>query len=127
MYFIVFGSSIATVPLRRLQREQLGRRMIGALLAERRVLGAAHRRGEPDPALLVDHRVVVVDLGVPDLLVAPVGRRRQRLERRGVARSERERHVRIAHRRVEFGDAVLHRIENGNDVGAYSGEPNSGP
>ena len=34
-----------------------------------------------------------------------------------MARSERERHVGIAHRRVEFGDAVLHRIENRNDVG----------
>ena len=71
--------------VRLLQREQLGRGVVRALLAEVGVLGAAHRRRHPYPALLVDHGVVVVDLAVPDLLVAPIGGGAQRFGHGGMA------------------------------------------
>ena len=44
--------------------------------------GRGTRRRQPDPALAVEHRVVIVDPGVPELLLAPIGRRRHRLDRR---------------------------------------------
>ena len=99
-----------------LQREQLGGRMRRALLAEVRVLGAAHCRGHPHPPLLVDHGIVIVDLGVPDLLVAPVGRRAERLCHGRVARSQRFGRIRIAHRRVEDRHLVGLGIENRDHV-----------
>ncbi len=105
------------LPLALLQREELGGRMVGTLAAERRILGAAHRRGEPQPAFLVDHRIVVVDPGVPDLLVTPIRRRPKRLLHRRVARPERFGHLRVAHGRMEVGDLVGLGVEDRNDVG----------
>ena len=99
------------------QRPRLGGGVVGALFAERRVLDAAHGGGQPHPALPVDHRIVVVDAGIPNLLVAPIGRGLHRRQHGGVAGPERQRHLRIAHRRLEGGDAVLDRIENRDRVG----------
>src|SRR5215470_2882547 len=63
--------------------------MIRPLLAESRlVLLVAECRRHPDPALAVDHRVVIIEMRGPDLLLAPVGRRSERPFHRGVARSE---------------------------------------
>src|SRR5437899_4213132 len=47
-------------------REQLRRRVLGALLAKVRIRRRADSRGEPDPAFLVEHRVVHTRLAVPD-------------------------------------------------------------
>ena len=99
------------VPRRGLQREHLGRRMVRALLAEVRIRRRADARGEPDPALLVVHRVVRAGLAVPDRLLAPVGRRRHRIV---LVR----RRLRIAHRHLERRGLVIDRIEHRNEVGA---------
>ena len=104
-----------------LDREGLRRWMVGALLAEVRIVGAADRGGEPDPSLAVEHRVVIVDPAVPDLLLAPVGRRRDRLLDRGMTRAEGFRHLRILHRRPEVGDRVGLGIEDGQHVGRVFG------
>ena len=115
------GSSTVTWRARAVQREHLGRRMIGALLARSRVVHAAHVGGEPDPALVVPHAVMVVGLGVPDLLVAPIGRGLQRLGGRGVSGSERFRRVGIAHRRLEVRNLVGLGIEDRIVVGRVFG------
>ena len=59
--------------MRLFERSELCRRVLGALLAEIRVLGAAHRGRQPEAALLVEHRIVIVDLGVVELLLTPIG------------------------------------------------------
>ena len=102
---------------RLLEREHLGGGMVRALLAEGRIVHAAHGRGEPDPALLVEHRVVVVGAGVPELLVAPIGRRLQRLDAGGMAGPERFRHFGILHRHLEERHLVGLRIEDRHVVG----------
>ena len=101
--------------------------MVGALLAEVRVVRAAHGGREPDPPLLVEHAVVVVGLGVPDLLLAPVGRRRQRLVAGGVSGPERLRRVGITHRHLELVTVCVLGSRIGMMSVEYSGEPNSGP
>ena len=68
-------------------------------------------RREPDAALPVEHRVVVVGLAVPDVLLAPIGRGPQDLDRAGVAGPERQRHVGRG-RQHEVRRDVLHRIED---------------
>ena len=95
--------------------------MLRALLAPGRIVHAAHGRGEPHPALVVEHGVVLVGLGVPQHLVAPVGRRLRRLDRAGVARSERHRHVGIGHRHLEVRHLVRLRIEDRHVVGRILG------
>ena len=82
------------MPRRVLHREHFRRRMVRALLAEVRIGRRADARGEPDLALLVVHRIVRRGLAVPDHLLAPVGRRRQRIVLR-------RRRLRIAHRHRE--------------------------
>ena len=109
--------------VRSLERKQLGGRVIGALLAERRVVGPAYGGGEPEPAGLVEHRVVVVDPRVPDGLRAPVGGRLHRGERRGVAWTEAQRHVGIPHRRPVGRRRILDRIQNRQRVRAVLGRP----
>ena len=91
--------------------ERARRRMIGPFETHRRVLGSPHARGEPDAAVLVEHRVVDVRLAVPDRLVAPVGRGRQR-------RSRRYGGVGIAHRHRHLTGSVGHRIEHRHVVRA---------
>ena len=100
-----------------LDREHLGRRMVRTLLAEVRVVRTADRRRQPDPAFAVEHGVVIVDLRIPGLLVAPIGRRRDRLFDRRVARSQGFGHVGIAHRRLEGRDRVRLGIEDRQNVG----------
>ena len=56
------------------ERKLDGRGMRRALLAEGRIVRHVAGRREPDAALPVDHRVVVVGLAVPDVLLAPIGR-----------------------------------------------------
>ncbi len=73
--------------------------------------------------LLVEHRVVVVGLGVPEHLVAPVGRRRRRLDRAGVARSERNRHVRIGTGILKNDTLWVFGSRIGMLSVEYSGEP----
>src|SRR5262249_56079569 len=77
--------------VRPLYREDLGRGMIGTLLAKGRVVGVAKPRSEPDPPLPADHAVVVISLGNPDLLRAPV---RRRLHAAVVRRTSRPRALR---------------------------------
>ncbi len=110
-----------------IHRKRLRRRMIRSRLAPRRVVGAAHRRRKPEPAVAPEHRVVVVDARLPDALAAPVGRRLQRIERRRVSRTEVERHLRIPHRRLEGRRHVLHRIEDRHRVRAVLGRPEQRP
>ena len=87
------------------------RRMARALLAEVGIVRLVAGRGQPDAALPVEHRVVVVGLAVPDVLLAPIGRGSQDLDRAGVAGSERQRHVGRG-RQHEVRRHVLHRIED---------------
>jgi hypothetical protein len=63
--------------------------MVGAFLAERGIVAPAHRGGEPHPAFPVDHHIVIVDARIPDLPVAPIGRRHRRLFGRGVPGTKR--------------------------------------
>src|SRR5690606_10854258 len=71
--FAALGLVNGEVPARALGREELRGRVIGAGLAERRlILRRADRSGVPDPALVVEHRIVGVRAAVPDRLVAPV-------------------------------------------------------
>jgi hypothetical protein len=58
-----------------LQREDLRRGVARSLFAEIRVCRRTNPRGEPDPTLLVHHRVVGGALAVPDGLGTPIGRR----------------------------------------------------
>jgi hypothetical protein len=106
---------------RPVQREHLGGGMVGTLLAKVRVVHAAHGGRKPDSPLLVEHTVVVVGPGVPDLLVAPVGRRRERFEAGGVSGPKRFRHVRITHGHLERRHLVCLGIENRHEVSRVFG------
>jgi len=92
-----------------LDGKDLCRRMIRALPAEGRVRLPSHARGEPDPAFLVEHRVVRARLAVPDRLRSPIRGGRHRV-------SLRRRCLRIAHRhsyfarRMPFGVQYRHEI-----------------
>ena len=100
-----------------LRGECFGRRMVGALFAERRIIRAAHCRCEPYPPVAIEHAVVVVGLAVPDLLRSPVGRRLHRLSFRlivGLAYPGRE-------RESEIRGPVRFRIEDGNNIDANLG------
>ena len=104
------------LPLVDVDREGLGVGIVRALAAEGRragrVIGARH----PDPALGVEHVVVIVEFGVPDLLHAPIGRGRERLLDCRMARAERLRHVRPFGRR-DVGDLRRLRIEHRQMIG----------
>ena len=102
---------------RAVEREHLGGRMLRALLAPGRIVHAAHGRGEPHPALVVEHGVVLVGLGVPQHLRRPSRPKARRLDRAGVARSKRDRHVRIGDRHLEVRHLVRLRIEDRHVVG----------
>ena len=99
-----------------LQRRDLRGRMIAALLAIGRVRVRADARGKPDAALLVDHRVVVAGVAVPDRLFGPVGRRPERQTGRG-------RRLRIAIRMFDHARRVRDRIEPRHVVGALLRRP----
>src|SRR5215204_2332232 len=90
-------------------RKELGRRMVGAVLAEGRILRRANARGHPDPPGAVEHRVMHRGLALPDSLRAPIRRRKTResgaLDEAGIRR------FRILRGRLYIADAVLLRIE----------------
>ena len=67
------------------QREEFGRRMIRTLLAVIRIVGPSYGCGQPGPALLIEHRIMVVDPRIPDVLVTPVCGGLQRRETGGMA------------------------------------------
>ena len=91
--------------------------MLRPLLAPGRIWAATHRRREPHPALVIEHGIVLVGFGVPQNFFAPIRRRRRRLNRTGVARSERHRHARVGHRHLEVRHLVRLRIEYRHHVG----------
>src|SRR5215468_5793873 len=68
--------------------EGLGVRVLRALLAPVRVIHAAHSRRQPDTALLVEHRVVIVGARVPQNFATPIRRIRRRGDRAGMTRSK---------------------------------------
>ena len=111
MYLPVFGSYIVTRRLVLLSGNSTADGWRRALLAEVRIVRHVAGRGEPDAALPVDHRVVVVGLAVPDVLLAPIGRGPEDLDRAGVAGPERQRHVGRG-RQHEVRRHVLDRIED---------------
>src|SRR5215831_9952966 len=115
------GVEHGELAVRPLYREDLGRGMIGTLLAKGRVVGVAKPRSEPDSPLPVDHAVVVISLGIPDLLRAPIRRRLHELVARRMARPERFRRVCIAHRSHKVRGRMLDWIEDRDDVGAVLG------
>ncbi len=80
----------------------------------RRVLGRARLCGEIDAPILVHHGIVGVDLGVPDLLGAPIGRRREDL----VGERRARRVFRILHRHLHHRLGVVDGIEDRKVVGA---------
>ena len=102
---------------RLLQREYFGRRVIRALLAERGVVPAAYARRQPQAPLLVEHRVMVIGSGIPELLIAPVRRGLHGLQARRMARPQRFGHLGIRDRHLEERDLVALRIEDRHVVG----------
>src|SRR5262245_65470858 len=88
--------------------------MVRALLAEYWIIEPAHGRGKPDPAILVEHAVVVVGALAPDFLVAPIGRglRRLRHSRGMEERAERFGCVRARGRHLGGRPLVRLRIED---------------
>src|SRR5262249_42449694 len=104
------------------ERKQLGRRMVGSGFAEVWIVRAAERRRQPDAALAIEHRVVVVDLGVPQLLLAPIGRRLHRLFNRRASGASGSRTGAL---KVVTLFVLGSRI--GNRSLAYSGDPSRGP
>ena len=101
--FFVFGSNIASWRSLLSIGNDLGIGIVRALPAERRRAGRVIGPGHPDPALGIEHVVVIVEPRVPDLLHAPIGRSRHRLLDRGMARPERLGHTRPLRRR-DVGD-----------------------
>ena len=95
-----------------LEREDLRRGMVRSRLAKGGIVEPAHRRGQPHSAFFVYHRVVVVDARVPNLPVAPIGRRHDRLLGRRVPLAQGRWHFGIAHRRMEVRDRVRRRVED---------------
>ena len=91
--------------------EELRRRVARALLALSGVRGGPDRRREPDPSLVIEHRIVHVVLAGPDHLVGPV-RRRLRHRRAG------RRRVRVADGQRHLARGVGDRIQHRHVVGA---------
>src|SRR5262245_324938 len=94
------------------ERVKLGRRVVPIVAVGGLFLLVTERGRHPDPALLVEHRVVVVEVGFPDLLVAPVGRRAEWLFHGRMAGTEILVHVRVADRRLVQGRSVGLRIDD---------------
>ncbi len=113
--FWVGGSSIAISRLDLVDREHLRRQQVGALLAVVGIVGAADAGRVPDPRLFIQHQAVRDGLRGPQLLVAPIGRRRIHLGRAARGR------LRIAHRNLHARGDALDRIENRHVVGAVLG------
>ncbi len=91
-----------------------GRGMIRTFPAEGRIRRPPHARGEPDPALLVEHRIVRARLAVPDRLRSPIRGRRHRVVLR-------RRRLRIADRHSHFARRMPHRIQDRHEIRALLG------
>src|SRR6185437_13872601 len=66
-------------------RIDFGKGIVRALAAIRRRTGRVIGAGQPQPALGVEHVVMICDLRIPDLPHAPIGRRRDRLRLSGMS------------------------------------------
>src|ERR1044071_880028 len=95
-----FGIEKRKLPVGSFQREDLGRRMAGSFFTELWIAGIAKSCREPNAALFIDHSVMVVRSGIPNLLAAPIRRRLHELIARCMTRTER------------FGDAIAHRRDD---------------
>ena len=91
--------------------------MVRTFLAERRVIHAAHGGGEPEPALLVEHGVVVVGARVPQFFARPNRPTAPSASRAGMSGTQRFRHLGSAHRHLEERHFVRLRIEDRHVVG----------
>src|SRR5436853_4906196 len=81
-----------------IEREQLGGRVARVLAIGGLLVLVAERGRHPHPGLLVDHGVVIVEIGFPDFLLAPVGRWAERLHPGGMGWAEILMHIRVADR-----------------------------
>src|SRR5262249_23366679 len=99
--------------------------MVRTLLAKGRIVRAAYRCSQPDPALGVEHRIVIIGLGAPDLFVAPIGGGLHRLSAEAEAR--RLRHFGTSTGILKNVTLLVFGSRIGMSSLAYSGEPNSGP
>src|SRR4026207_272699 len=69
--------------------KDFGRRVARTLLAEIGGRGTAKTRGKPNAPFFVEQRVMIIRLGVPKFLVAPVRRGLHELIARRMARAQR--------------------------------------
>src|ERR1700722_20641534 len=79
-------------------------RLIRSGLAEIRIFSRTDSRGEPNPAMGVEHWVVNIGLAVPDGLLSPIGRGRQDRIIGGIGS------FRVAHRKFDLALRIFHRI-----------------
>ena len=98
------------------ERKRLGIAIVRALPAECRRPGSVIGSGQPEPALGVEHVVVIVEFAVPDLFHAPIGRSRKRLFDGGVSRTQSFGHIGTLRRR-DVIDLIRLRIEHRQSVG----------
>ena len=104
------GVPVGCLAAARAQREPVGK-LVGRITAPTRILVAANLRGHPDPALVIDHRIMrirgIIRRVGPEMLVAPV-------QGRTVGRREPRRDLRfvLAGRDSERKRAVLPRVHH---------------
>ncbi len=84
--------------------------MVRALPAKVRVRGGAHGCRDPDPAFMIEHRVMHVGLAIPNRFIIPIGRW---LRHRRVGRLR----IGIANSQGYTGCLMLDRVEHGQVVG----------
>ena len=99
------------MPVRAVDRENFGRRMIRSFFAKRRVIRRTNSRGEPHSCLFIHHRIVLIRLAIPDRFRTPIRRRRERIRLR-------RRRVRIAHRMFDLPGFVMFRIKHRDEIRA---------
>src|SRR4029077_2768195 len=100
-------------PLARIDRVQLGRRMIRYRLAKIRRTGLTDPRRGPYARLLIHREAVDRRLAVPDRFVAPERRGRRRL------RGEGTRRLRIANLHLYLAGRIGLRIEDSQVIAAF--------
>src|SRR5882757_4158972 len=89
--------------------------MVGTRLAESGIVSGTDACGQPDAALVVEHRVVDVGLAIPDLFISPIGRRRGNVIVLG------GRSCGIAHLRLDLAPGVTHGIKGWNEIRTFLG------
>ena len=108
-------------------RERLGEGVARVLVAERRRAGGVIGPGHPDPALAVDHVVVIVEPRIPGLFHAPVGRSSHRLRDRRHVRGRAPPARSTSTGGVTYANVFAFGSSTGRWSVAYSGEPKSLP